>query len=92
MSSVALYRDFHLRGARVAGSRRALSGGRRGLFKRISAAIERWQRGHREVEAGRFIAEHGGRLTDDIERQLALHFNGRGFPTYAARRRFGPFS
>ena len=42
----------------------------KGLFRRTSAAIARWRQRHTEQEAGRFIAEHGGRLTDDVERQL----------------------
>lgn len=89
--SLALYRDVHLRRARILGPRSACADACQGIFKRISAAIERWQQGHTEQEAGRFIAEHGGRITDDVERQLAEHFSGRGFPPFKPPRSFGPF-
>ena len=90
MSSMALYRDFHLRDTPLPISVKAPARGHKGFFRRISAAIERWQQRHIEQDAGQFIAEHGGRLTDDIERQLTEHFNGRGFPAYAPPRSFGP--
>jgi hypothetical protein len=91
MSSMALCRDLDLRRRPLPVSRLGRSGaapvrGHRGIFKRISAAIERWQRRDTEKEAGRFIAEHGGRLTDDIERQLNDHFIGRGLPPFAPPR------
>jgi len=92
MSSMALYRDFHLRDAPLPISVKAAARAHEGLVRRISAAIERWQQRRIEQDAGRFIVEHGGRLTDDIERQLTEHFNGRGFPAYAPPRSFGPFS
>ena len=92
MNSMALYRDFHLRRIPVSGSRKVPAGACQGIVRRISAAIERWRQRHTEQEAGRFIAEHGGRLTDDVERQLTEHFNGRGFPPYALPRSFRPFS
>lgn len=91
MSSMALYRDFHLRDASLPISvKTAPARGHKGIFRRISTAIGRWQQRHTEEEAGRYIAEHGGRLTDDVERQLTERFNGRGFPPYAARP-FRPF-
>lgn len=90
MSSMALYRDFHHRDASLPISVKRPAGRRHSLLQRISAAIERWQQRHTEHEAGRYIAGHGGRLTDDVERQLTERFNGRGFPPYAARP-FRPF-
>ena len=64
-----------------------------GLFlARIVAAFERSHERRVEREAGRFIAKHGARLTDDIERQLGEHLSGRGFPPYAPPRSFRPFA
>ena len=82
MSSVALDRDFDLRRppGPVPGSAPARA--HRGIFRRILAAIERSHQRRVEQEAGRFIANHGGRLTDDLERQLTEHLSGRGFPPY----------
>jgi len=93
MSSMALYRDyrdFDLRRVPVAPCS-APAPTRRGIFRRIVAAIARSHRRRAEQEAGRFIAEHGGRLTDDVERQLNERFIGRGFLPYAASRPFRPF-
>ena len=92
MSGMALYRDFHLRHAALPISVKASARAHKGFVRRISAAIERWKQRHTEQDAGRFIAEHGGRLTDDVERQLTEHFNGRGFPPYASSRSFRPFA
>jgi hypothetical protein len=88
---MALHRDFHLRGTPGPISVQSPARAHKGFFRSISAAIERWQQRDTEQEAGRFIAEHGGRLTDDVERQLTEHFNGRGFPPYASPRSFRPF-
>ncbi len=92
MSSMALYRDFQPRDTPVPISVKAPARAHKGLFRSISEAIERWRQRHTEQEAGRFIAEHGGRLTDDVERQLTAHFSGRGFPPYAPPRSFRPFA
>ena len=95
MSSFALYRDFdlHRRPGPVPASAPARA--HRGIFRRILAAIERSDQRRIEQEAERFIANHGGRLTDDLERQLTEHFlrgeNGRGFPPYLPPRSFRPF-
>jgi len=82
MSSVALYRDFDLRRppGPVPGSAPARA--QRGILRRILAAIESSHQRRVEREAARFIATHGGRLTDDLERQLSEHLSGRGFPPY----------
>jgi len=84
MSSVALYRDFDLRLRRPPGSvpGRAPPRAHRGILRRILAAIERSHQRRVEQEAERFIANHGGRLTDDLERQLTERLTGRGFPPY----------
>ena len=84
MSGMALYRDFHQQSTAACA--------RRGILRRFFEAIARWQQRHVEQEAGRFIAEHGGRVTDDVERQLTEHFNGRGFPPHTPPRSFRPFA
>lgn len=90
MSAMALNRDFHLRRAGVPGSRSAPSNARQGILRRISAAIDRSLQRRVEREAGRFIAKRGGRLTDDIERQLSERFNSCGSLPYAPPRSFRP--
>jgi len=92
MSSIALYRDFHPHRAPQPGERSAPACEHQGILGRISAAIEHWHQSRAEQEAGRFIAERGGRLTDDIERQLGEHFIGRGIRPYARPRSFRPFA
>jgi len=84
MSSVALYRDFdlHLRRPPRSVPRSAPARARPSIFRRIVAAIERSHQRHVERQAARFIAKHGGRLTDDLERQLGEHLSGRGLPPY----------
>jgi hypothetical protein len=92
MTSMALYRDYHLRDAPLPIAVKTPARAHKSIVRRISAAIERWQQRHTELEAGRYIAEHGGRLTDDVERQLTERFNGRGFPPLAPpSRSFRPF-
>ena len=95
MSSVALYRDFDLRRPAGPVPERAPARAHRGILRRILAAIERSHQRRVEREAARFIAKHGGRLTDDLERQLTEHFlrgeNGRDFPPYLPPRSFRPF-
>ncbi len=86
MSSVALYRDLDLRRPPrpVPGSApaRAHRGILRRILRRVLAAIERSDQRRVEQEAERFIAKHGGRLTDDLERQLTEHFKSRSFLPY----------
>jgi hypothetical protein len=80
MSSFALYRGFHLHRAAVRRSSGAPPGAQTSILRRIFATIKSSQRRHTEQEAGRFIAKHGGRLTDEVERQLVEHLcGGRGF-------------
>jgi hypothetical protein len=93
MSVLALHRDFDLRRA-TAVERRGEAGRtkHRGLLRRIFAAVAR-ARNHRiERDAGAFIASHGGRLTDDVERQLDARFSGRPFLPYTLPRAFRPTS
>lgn len=94
MSGVAAYRGFHfhLPHTRVPASTNTPPGPHNGIFRRIFAAIERSRQRRIEQEAGRFIAKHGGRVTDDVERQLNGHFSGGGFPPYRPQRAFRPFA
>ena len=82
MSSIR-HRDFDLRRVPDREPKGAPPRAHHGLLRRIFAAIARSHEGKVEKEAGRFIATHGGRLTDDVERQLTEHFNGRNFVDYA---------
>lgn len=80
MRSIALYRGFHLNRTPVRGSSSAPTGAQTSILRRIFAGIERWEQRRIEREAERFIAEHGGRLTDSIERELLERVcGGRGF-------------
>jgi hypothetical protein len=91
MNAIA-YRDFDLRGARAFEPRAVSVRPRHGVVRRIFAAIERSLQRRAEEEAGRFIAEHGGRLTDDVERQLEGRFTGRGFLPYMPPRSRSPIA
>jgi len=92
MSSVAACQDFHLRRAPLPASTNASAHPREGIFRRIFAAFERSRQRRLEKEAGRFIAKHGGRVTDDLERQLNGYFSGGGFPPYRPQRSFRPIA
>jgi hypothetical protein len=85
------YRDYHLPAAFLRERSRAAARPREGLLRRIFAAFERSHQRRLEREAGRFIAEHGGRVTDDLERQLNERITGGGFPPYRPQRPFRPF-
>ena len=85
MNAIA-YRDFDLRTARAVEPRTTSARRHHGIVRRLFAAMERWAQRRAEEEAGRFIANHGGRVTDDVERQLSEHFAGRGFLPYAPPR------
>ncbi len=89
MSTVA-YRDFGLCRAPARAARGAAACARDGILRRIFSAIERSFVRRAEQEAGRFIANHGGRITDDVERQLMARFAGRGFLPYPPPRSFRP--
>ncbi len=89
MNAVA-YRDFDLRGARALEPRVRSVRPHWGIVRRLFAAIERLGQRRAEQEAGRFIAEHGGRITDDVERQLQGHLSGGGFLPYTPPRSVSP--
>ena len=85
------YRDYHLPSAFQRERSGAAERPRENFLRRIFAAFERSQQRRLEREAGRFIAEHGGRVTDDLERQLDGYFRGGGFPPYRPQRPLRPF-
>jgi len=75
MSSLALHLKSGVPGARApGGSRGAVARPRQGIVRRIFAAMARSQQRRMEQEVARFLAAHGGRFTDDIERQLGERF------------------
>jgi len=49
---------------------------RPGLFSRVLAALMTMQRLRAEAEVARFIDRHGGRITDDLEREISRRFGG----------------
>jgi hypothetical protein len=46
------------------------------LLGHLIEAVRAWQREASEDQVGRFIARNGGRLTDDLERQISRRFGG----------------
>jgi hypothetical protein len=78
MGTLALHRGFQLDGNPVRDWRRAPAR-MYGIVRRIFAAIDLSQQRQVQREAGRFIAARGGRITDDVERQLMEHFTEMGF-------------
>jgi hypothetical protein len=51
---------------------------RRGFWSRVFDAISRAQERRAEREIARFLANHGGLLTDDMERELMQRLTGQG--------------
>jgi hypothetical protein len=49
---------------------------RPGILSRLMAAIVASRRARAEAEIGRFIEAHGGRVTDDLEREISRRFGG----------------
>ncbi len=45
-----------------------------GLLTRAVAAVKEARQRHAERELARFIASHGGELTDDLEREISRRF------------------
>jgi hypothetical protein len=93
MSTTTYRGDHHLPYAFLREESHAPACPREGLLRRIFTAFDRSYQRRLEREAGRFIAEHGGRITDDLERQLNERLSGGdGFPPYRRPQRpFGPF-
>ena len=49
---------------------------RPGILARFLAAVTASRRARAEAEIGRFIEAHGGRVTDDLEREISHRFGG----------------
>jgi hypothetical protein len=49
---------------------------RPGLFSRVLATLMTMQRLRAEAEVARFIDRNGGRITDDLEREISQRFGG----------------
>ncbi len=49
---------------------------RPGILSRLLAAVVASRRARAEAEIGRFIEERGGRVTDDLEREISRRFGG----------------
>ena len=52
-------------------------GGIKGFLKRFAARSALKRQAESESEVARFIADHGGVLTDDLERQISRQFGTR---------------
>jgi len=46
------------------------------LLERVEARLDRSERNARESEVGRYIAENGGMITDQMEREISRRFGG----------------
>lgn len=51
---------------------------RRGFWSRVFDAISQAQQRRAEREIARYLASHGGLLTDDMERELMQRLTGQG--------------
>jgi len=49
---------------------------RPGIFARLLNALMTMQRARAEAEVARFIDRNGGRITDDLEREISRRFGG----------------
>ena len=56
--------------------RRAAARSRPGILSRLMATVVASRRARAEAEIGRFIEAHGGRITDDLEREISRRFGG----------------
>jgi len=48
-----------------------------GLFSALSDRLTRASQRRVDGEVGQFLAEHGGQLTDDLERQISRRFGNQ---------------
>jgi hypothetical protein len=62
----------------IAAGDAAATAPRRGFWSRIFEGIARAQQRRAEREIVRFLATHGGLLTDDMERELMRRVTGNG--------------
>jgi hypothetical protein len=71
--STLTYTDTHL-----APAEEATKSPRRSLWRRVYDAMVESQQRRAEREVARYVASHGGLLTDDIEREIMHRLAGNG--------------
>ena len=79
MAKYIAFDDVSFDSTAVAGkpSMAPVVGGIKGLLKRFAARSALKRQSENESEVARFINEHGGVLTDDLERQISREFGTR---------------
>jgi hypothetical protein len=74
MTYAANYRDFGSCFRDKDSTKSGPDANKRGILRRIFGAIFETRQEQIEREVARFVARSGGRITDDIERQIMQHF------------------
>ena len=70
----AFVSDAGFKGSLPADTASTNSTGIAGIFKAISDRLSAAHQRRLDAEVGKYIQEHGGQLTDDIERQISRQF------------------
>ena len=74
MTCAANYRDFGSYLRHKVSTKSSPDTNKPGILRRIFGAIFETRQDQIEREVARFVARSGGRITDDIERQIMQHF------------------
>ncbi len=74
MTYAANYRDFGSCFRDKDSTKSSPDANKPGILRRILGAIFETRQDQIEREVARFVARSGGRITDDIERQIMQHF------------------
>ena len=74
MTCAANYRDFGSYFRHKDSTQSSPDANKPGILRRIFGAIFETRQEQIEREVARFVARSGGRITDDIERQIMQHF------------------
>ena len=74
MEIAANYRDFGSYFPHKDSTKSSPDANKPGILRRIFGAIFETRQEQIEREVARFVARSGGRITDDIERQIMQHF------------------
>ena len=88
MTCAANYKDFGSYFRHKVSTKSSPDANKPGILRRIFGAIFETRQEQIEREVARFVARSGGRITDDIERQIMQHFftsnwNAPGWPDKA---------
>ena len=75
MTSLPIVRTLSVSSSSQAGAERSIPA-RRGFLLRLVDAIAESNRRKAEREIALFLARHGGKLTDDLERRIARSLPG----------------